>query len=110
VLTDKVQSNEKALHALGVSVLVWNGNGKRTRQRAVGEDRADAALQLRNQQARGSTEFRLPALRTATGKSRDARAVDDYLEECKLNRSPKTHLAYSVRFGMPVGARAVASS
>lgn len=92
VLTDKVVHNNTTIHAPGVFVLEWHENGKR-QYRALTEDRADAALELRNQQARLEG---VPVADAPNGKGKITlrKAVDEYLEECKLNRAHKTHLAY----------------
>lgn len=92
VLTDKVQHNGSTLHAPGVFGLEWHENGKRM-YRPLTEDRADAALQLRNQQARLEG---VPVADEPKGKGKVSlrTAVDEYLEEVKLNRAHKTYLAY----------------
>jgi hypothetical protein len=91
-LTNKIELNGEKVHAAGVFVLEWYEGSKRC-YRALTEDPDDAAQQLRTQQAK--LEGVDVVEKTPTGSKVALRkAIEEFLEETKLNKAKKTFLAY----------------
>ena len=91
-LTNKVEYHGEKIHAAGVFVLEWYEGAKRC-YRALTEDPDEAAQALRTQQAK--LEGVDVVEKTPTGsKVALSRAIEEFLEETKLNKAKKTFLAY----------------
>lgn len=105
-VTEKVEHNGQSAHAPGTFVLEWYENGKRQRKPLTESTlEAQDALRKKTQtleaRSHGLTVVEDPG---AKGKVSLETAVREYLEEVKLNRAHKTHLAYKRALGMLVSA------
>jgi len=95
-VTEKVIHNGQSVHAPGTFVLEWYEAGKRQRvPLSASTSEAQDALGKKRQ----TLEARAHGLtvvedKGAKGKVSLEAAVREYLEEVKLNRAHKTHLAY----------------
>ena len=101
-VTEKVEHNGQSIHAPGSFVLEWYEAGKRQRKPlsdSTGEaqDALRKKLQTLEARAHGLT---VVEDKGAKGKVSLEAAVRGYLEEVKLNRAHKTHLAYKRALGM----------
>jgi integrase len=94
-VTEKVLHNNQTVHAPGTFVLEWYENGKRQRK-PLTDSTVEAGEELRKKLK--TLEARSHGLEVVEnsnkGKTSLEAAVRDYLEEVKLNRAHKTHLAY----------------
>jgi integrase len=105
-VTEKVEHNGQTVHAPGTFVLEWYEAGKRQRK-PLSESTSEAQGALRKKLQ--TLEARAHGLtvvedKGAKGKVSLEAAVREYLEEVKLNRAHKTHLAYKRALGMLVSA------
>jgi hypothetical protein len=105
-VTEKVEHNRQSIHAPGTFVLEWYENGKRQRK-PLSESTLEAQDALRKKT--DTLEARSNGLTVVEdhGSKRKTSleaAVREYLEEVKLNRAHKTHLAYKRALDMLVAA------
>jgi integrase/recombinase XerD len=105
-VTEKVEHNGHPVHAPGTFVLEWYEAGKRQRKplsdsTSEAQDALRKKLQTLEARAQGLT---VVEDKGAKGKVSLEAAVREYLEEVKLNRAHKTHLAYKRALGMLVSA------
>ena len=94
-VTEKVEHNGQTVHAPGTFVLEWYEAGKRQRKplsdsTSEAQDALRKKLQTLEARAHGLT---VVEDKGAKGKVALEAAVREYLEEVKLNRAHKTHLA-----------------
>ena len=81
-------------HPEGAYYIEWHDNGKRIRL-SVGKDAADASsMRLRKETELNNGDATVPDTGT-NGHRSVAAAVDDYIEETKLTKKPKTLAAYT---------------
>ena len=105
-VTEKVEHNGQSVHAPGTFVLEWYENGERQRKPLTESTlEAQDALRKKTQtlEAR-SNGLTVVEDQGAKGQVSLETAVREYLEEVKLNRAHKTHLAYKRALGMLVAA------
>jgi integrase/recombinase XerD len=105
-VTEKVVHNGQTVHAPGTFVLEWYEAGKRQRKPLTESTlEAQDALRKKTQtlEARSNGLTVVEDQGTKGKVSLDA-AVREYLEEVKLNRAHKTHLAYKRALDMLVSA------
>jgi len=105
-VTEKVEHNGQSVHAPGTFVLEWYEAGKRQRKPLTNSvveagDALRKKLRTLEGRAHGLT---VVEDKGAKGKTSLEAAVREYLEEVKLNRAHKTHLAYKRALGMLVSA------
>jgi integrase len=105
-VTEKVEHNGHSVHASGTFVLEWYEAGKRQRKplsdsTSEAQDALRKKLQTLEARAHGLT---VVEDKGSKGKVSLEAAVREYLEEVKLNRAHKTHLAYKRALGMLVSA------
>ena len=105
-VTEKVEHDGQTVHAPGTFVLELYEAGKRQRK-PLTESTLEARDALRkktqNLEAR-SNGLTVVEDEGAKGKTSLEAAVREYLEEVKLNRAHKTHLAYKRALGMLVSS------
>lgn len=104
-VTEKVEHTGQAVHAPGTFVLEWYEAGKQRKPLTESTLEAQDALRKKTQtlEAR-SNGLTVVEEKGAKGKVSLETAVREYLEEVKLNRAHKTHLAYKRALGMLVSS------
>jgi integrase len=105
-VTEKVELDGHSVHAPGTFVLEWYEAGKRQRKplsesTSEAQDALRKKLQTLEARAHGLT---VVEDKGSKGKVSLEAAVREYLEEVKLNRAHKTHLAYKRALGMLVSS------
>jgi integrase/recombinase XerD len=104
-VTEKVEHNGQSVHAPGTFVLEWYENGKRQRNPLTDSTlEAQDALRKKTQTLEARSNGLEVVEKSTKGKVALEAAVREYLEEVKLNRAHKTHLAYKRALDMLVSS------
>ena len=104
-VTEKVEHNGQSVHAPGTFVLEWYENGKRQRKPLTDSTlEAQDALRKKTQTLEARSNGLEVVEKSTKGKVALEAAVREYLEEVKLNRAHKTHLAYKRALDMLVSS------